>query len=39
MSKYKEHAKNLVDLHMVLFRYKDFKTDILITFNDPIIIK
>jgi hypothetical protein len=38
MSKYKETAKNLVDLHLVLFRFKQYSTDILITFNDPIYI-
>lgn len=39
VSKYKEQAKNLVELHIALFRYKNFETDILVTFNDPISIK
>ncbi|CAF0751837.1 unnamed protein product [Brachionus calyciflorus] len=38
MSKYKETAKNLIDLHFAVFRFKNFKTDILVTFNDPLII-
>ncbi len=38
ISKYKETEKNLVNLHLVLFRYKQFSTDILLTFNDPIYI-
>ncbi|RNA05363.1 Ran guanine nucleotide release factor [Brachionus plicatilis] len=38
MSKFRETAKNLVEVHMAIFRFKDLKTDILITFNDPILI-
>lgn len=39
VSKYKESARNLIDLHMALFRLKKFDTDILITFNDPLVIE
>ncbi len=39
MAKYHESAKNLVSLHVALFRFKAFETDILITFNDPVYIK
>lgn len=39
VSKYKETAKNLIDIHLALYRYRNFATDILITFNDPILIK
>ena len=39
ISKYKEQAKNLVNIHLALFRLKKYKTDILVTFNDPISIQ
>lgn len=39
IAKYHEEAKNLVNLHLALFRFKAFETDILISFNDPVYIK
>ncbi len=39
ISKYKETAKNLVNLHLALFRLNKYKTDILVTFNDTISIQ
>jgi hypothetical protein len=39
ISKYKENAMNLVDIHIVVFRYKQFTTDIVFTFNNPVVIK
>lgn len=38
IAKYNEAAKNQINIHMGLFRLPDFTTDILITFNDPVII-
>lgn len=36
ISKFKEEAKNRVDLHMALFRLPQFLTDILVTLNNPV---
>ncbi|XP_012690281.1 ran guanine nucleotide release factor [Clupea harengus] len=38
VSKFNEEAKNTVNIHMCLFRLPQFSTDILVTFNDPVII-
>lgn len=38
VSKFKEDSKNTVNIHMGLFRIPDFTTDILVTFNDPVMI-
>ncbi|KAG7514742.1 hypothetical protein JOB18_041874 [Solea senegalensis] len=35
VSKFNEEVKNVVTLHLGLFRLPQFSTDILITFNDP----
>jgi|688.fasta_scaffold1869349_1 hypothetical protein len=39
ISKYNETAKNVVNLYFVVYRYKQFGTDFLVTFYDPINIK
>ncbi|KAK7088762.1 ran guanine nucleotide release factor-like [Littorina saxatilis] len=36
VSKFKEVAKNEVNVHMVLFRLPQFTSDIVLTFNDPV---
>lgn len=36
VSKFKEEARNRVDLHMALFRLPQFLTDILVTLNNPV---
>ncbi|XP_048857433.1 ran guanine nucleotide release factor [Brienomyrus brachyistius] len=38
VSKFNEEARNTVNIHLGLFRLPQFATDILVTFNDPIII-
>lgn len=38
VSKFKEVSKNTINIHMGLFRIPDFTTDILVTFNDPVLI-
>ncbi|ESO99532.1 hypothetical protein LOTGIDRAFT_213480 [Lottia gigantea] len=38
VAKFNETAKNLMNLHLGLFRLPQFSTDILITSNDPVII-
>ncbi|CAD5124928.1 DgyrCDS13172 [Dimorphilus gyrociliatus] len=38
VSKFKEQARNRVDLHLVLFRLPQYLTDILVTFNNPVIV-
>nr|XP_046248639.1 ran guanine nucleotide release factor [Scatophagus argus]XP_046248640.1 ran guanine nucleotide release factor [Scatophagus argus] len=35
VSKFNEEARNIVTLHLGLFRLPQFSTDVLITFNDP----
>ena len=40
VSKYHEQARNLIHLHLCLLRLNgDLSTDILISFNDPVLIK
>ena len=39
ISKYNETAKNVVNISLVVYRYKQFGSDILVTFNDPTNIK
>uniref|UniRef100_UPI00398ED613 ran guanine nucleotide release factor n=1 Tax=Pristiophorus japonicus TaxID=55135 RepID=UPI00398ED613 len=38
VAKFAEQARNTVNIHLVLFRLPQYSTDILITFNDPIVI-
>ncbi|XP_053086495.1 ran guanine nucleotide release factor [Pangasianodon hypophthalmus] len=38
ISKFNEEAKNIVNIHLCLFRLPQYSTDILITFNDPVSI-
>ncbi|XP_041378251.1 ran guanine nucleotide release factor-like isoform X2 [Gigantopelta aegis] len=38
IAKFKEAAKNTVNIHLGLFRLPAFTTDILVTFNDPVNI-
>ncbi|XP_026875866.1 ran guanine nucleotide release factor isoform X2 [Electrophorus electricus] len=38
ISKFSEEAKNTVNIHLGLFRLPQYSTDILVTFNDPVII-
>lgn len=38
VSKFNEDARNVVTLHLGLFRLPQFATDVLITFNDPLSI-
>ncbi|XP_071110068.1 ran guanine nucleotide release factor-like [Haliotis cracherodii] len=38
VSKFKESSKNLINVHMGLFRLPQYTTDILVTFNDPVSI-
>ncbi|XP_062393349.1 ran guanine nucleotide release factor-like isoform X2 [Sardina pilchardus] len=38
VSKFNEEVKNTVNIHMCLFRLPQFSTDVLVTFNDPVII-
>ncbi|KAG9351695.1 hypothetical protein JZ751_022946 [Albula glossodonta] len=38
ISKFNEEAKNVVNIHLGLFRLPQFSTDILVTFNDPVSI-
>ncbi|XP_033724677.1 ran guanine nucleotide release factor-like [Pecten maximus] len=38
VSKFKEDFKNTINIHMGLFRILEFTTDILVTFNDPVMI-
>ncbi|KAL2095239.1 hypothetical protein ACEWY4_009958 [Coilia grayii] len=38
VSKFNEEARNTVNIHLCLFRLPQFSTDILVTFNDPVII-
>jgi hypothetical protein len=38
IAKFKESAKNAVNIHMGLFRLPGKRTDILITLNDPVMI-
>ncbi|KAK6176313.1 hypothetical protein SNE40_014618 [Patella caerulea] len=38
VAKYNETAKNIINLHLGLFRLPMYTTDILVTFNDPINI-
>ncbi|XP_063059428.1 ran guanine nucleotide release factor [Engraulis encrasicolus] len=38
VSKFNEEAKNTVNIHLCLFRLPQFSTDILVTFNDPVVI-
>nr|ADO28291.1 ran guanine nucleotide release factor [Ictalurus furcatus] len=38
ISKFNEEAKNIVKIHLCLFRLPEYTTDILITFNDPFSI-
>lgn len=35
VSKFNEEARNVVSIHLGLFRLPQFSTDVLITFNDP----
>ena len=39
VSKFNEAAKNTVDMHIGLFRLSKFASDILVTFNNPTLIK
>ena len=39
VSKFKESARNEINIHMVLYRLPQFTTDILITFNDPVNVR
>ncbi|MCI4394124.1 hypothetical protein PGIGA_G00165250 [Pangasianodon gigas] len=39
ISKFNEEAKNIVNIHLCLFRLPQYSTDILITFNDPVSIR
>ena len=39
VSKFKEAARNEINIHMILYRLPQFTTDILITFNDPVNVK
>ncbi|KAL8566229.1 hypothetical protein ACOMHN_063119 [Nucella lapillus] len=36
VSKYKEVARNDINVHLVLYRLPQFTTDIVLTFNDPV---
>ncbi|KAI4887414.1 hypothetical protein NFI96_018880 [Prochilodus magdalenae] len=38
ISKFNEEAKNIVNIHLGVFRLPQYTTDILITFNDPVNI-
>ncbi|XP_060073465.1 ran guanine nucleotide release factor-like [Ylistrum balloti] len=38
VSKFKEDSKNTINIHMGLFRIPEFTSDILVTFNDPVMI-
>ena len=38
ISKFKESAKNLVNIYMCLIRLPSVTTDIIITFNDPVLV-
>ncbi|XP_069776247.1 ran guanine nucleotide release factor [Narcine bancroftii] len=38
VAKFNEQARNTVNVHLVLFRLPQYVTDILVTFNDPILI-
>ncbi|XP_046579583.1 ran guanine nucleotide release factor-like [Haliotis rubra] len=38
VSEFKESSKNLINVHMGLFRLPTYTTDILVTFNDPVSI-
>ncbi|OWF41224.1 ran guanine nucleotide release factor-like [Mizuhopecten yessoensis] len=38
VSKFKEDSTNIINIHMGLFRIPEFTTDILVTFNDPVMI-
>lgn len=38
VSKFNEEARNVVTLHLGVFRLPQFTTDVLITFNDPLSI-
>ncbi|KAM9440356.1 ran guanine nucleotide release factor isoform 1-T2 [Clarias gariepinus] len=38
ISKFNEEAKNIVNIHLCLFRLPQYTTDILITFNNPVSI-
>ncbi|XP_062903690.1 ran guanine nucleotide release factor isoform X1 [Mobula hypostoma] len=38
VAKFNEQAKNTVNVHLALFRLRQYTTDILITFNDPTTI-
>ncbi|XP_062341622.1 ran guanine nucleotide release factor [Osmerus eperlanus] len=38
VSKFNEEAKNIVSIHLGLFRLPQFSTDILVTFNNPLTI-
>jgi hypothetical protein len=39
VAKFKETARNDINIHMVLFRLPQFSTDILLTFNDPVSVR
>ncbi len=39
ISKYNEEAKNTVQVHIAILRFKEYLSDILIIFNDPLAIK
>ncbi|KAF5891141.1 ran guanine nucleotide release factor [Clarias magur] len=38
ISKFNEEAKNVVNIHLCLFRLPQYTTDIMITFNNPVSI-
>jgi len=38
IAKFNEHAKNLVTVYLGNIRLRDVRTDVLVTFNDPIMI-
>ncbi|KAL0993819.1 hypothetical protein UPYG_G00114340 [Umbra pygmaea] len=38
VAKFNEEAKNIVTIHLGLFRLPQFSTDVLVTFNDPLNI-
>ncbi|KAJ1080296.1 hypothetical protein NDU88_000515 [Pleurodeles waltl] len=38
VSKFNEEARNTVNIYMCLFRLPQFATEVLLTFNDPVVI-
>ncbi|KAG8429928.1 hypothetical protein GDO86_018802 [Hymenochirus boettgeri] len=38
VAKFNEEAQNTVNIHMALFRLPQHSTDLLVTFNDPVVI-